>query len=332
MPPAALHRTSAMTRLILAALLSLLPLQTLAEPLRPVPVTDWKAVYGRIEARDRIAARARLGGTLVSLSVAEGDRVEAGQVLAEVVDEKIGFQLAAVDAQRAALEAELANARTELGRVEDLLARGVSTSQQSDALRTQVQVMSGRIAANEAERKVLEQQAAEGRVLAPLSGLVLNVPAAAGAVVLAGEEIASIGGGGFFLRLAVPERHAGALQEGDAIVIEGAEGPQEGRLARLYPLIENGRVIADVEVPGLSERFVEARVLVRLPVGTREALLVPEAAVSRRAGLDFVTVAGEGGSVERTVVIGQRHEAEGGAMVEVLSGLRPGDEVVSSDE
>ncbi len=201
-------------------------------------------------------------------------------------------------------------------------------SQQSDALRTQVQVLTGRIAANAAQRKVLEQQAAEGRVLAPIAGLVLDVPVAAGAVVLAGEAVATVGGGGFFLRLAVPERHAGALKEGDGIVIEGAEGPQDGRLARIYPQIENGRVIADVDVPGLSERFVDARVLVRLPVGEREALLVPEAAVLRRAGLDFVAVEGSGGPVERTVVLGQRQDG----MVEILSGLEPGDVPVAVHE
>jgi len=58
---------------------------TLADPIQPLPVTEWKAVYGRIEARDRLPARARLGGTVVSLTVTEGDAVTAGQVLAEVV-------------------------------------------------------------------------------------------------------------------------------------------------------------------------------------------------------------------------------------------------------
>ena len=70
-----------------------------AEPLTlaPVTLTEWKAVYGRIEARNRIPARARLGGTLTELAVAEGDQVTAGQVLGKIVDEKLAFQLSALD-------------------------------------------------------------------------------------------------------------------------------------------------------------------------------------------------------------------------------------------
>ena len=45
-------------------------------------------------------------------------------------------------------------------------------------------------------------------------GRVLEVPLTRGAVVLAGELVAIIGGGGFFLRLAIPERHAFSLREG----------------------------------------------------------------------------------------------------------------------
>lgn len=303
-----------------------------AETLRiePQAITDHKAVFGRIEAQTRLPARARIGGTLGQLRVVEGDPVEAGQELARIVDEKLDLRLAAVDAQLQALGSQLDNARSELRRGEELLERGVTTVQRLDGLRTQVEVLSGQIEAARAERSVIAQQAAEGVVLAPISGRVLAVPQADGAVILPGEPVATIGGGGIFLRLAVPERHARALAEGAAITIltGGDDDGIAGRLARLYPQIENGRVIADVAVEGLDERFVNARVLVRLPIGQRTAILVPEAALHSRAGLDFVTVAGPWAG-PRTVVPGPRHRgADGSVMVEILSGLAAGDEVV----
>ena len=308
------------------------PLQAQEITAKPVTVTDWKAVYGQIETRDRVPARARLGGTLVALEVAEGDRIKSGDQLGRIVDEKLDFRLRAIDARIQAAESRLENARTELERGEELLERGVTTVQRLDTLRTQVSVTRNDLAAAQAERRVVEQQVAEGAVYAPAAGVVLDVPVTQGAVVTPGEAIASIGGGGVFLRLAVPERHAAALVEGDAIQIEGPDGPRTGQLAKIYPQIENGRVIADVEVPGLSERFVDARVLVRLPVGEHDAILVPEAAIITRAGLDFVRVAEAGETVLRSVVVGPRRAREAGAMVEILTGLRGGETVVTSDE
>ncbi|MDQ1848961.1 efflux RND transporter periplasmic adaptor subunit [Gemmobacter fulvus] len=318
-----------MLRILILATALATPLA--AEPLALTQVTEWKAVYGRIEARDRLPARARIGGTLVTLTVAEGDSVTAGQELGRIVDDKLGFQLSAVDAQIETLTAQLTNAQTELQRGEDLLKRGVSTAQRLDALRTQVDVVSGQIAAQTAQRKVLEQQAAEGRVIAPVAGRVLDVPQAAGAVVLPGEAVALIGGGGFFLRLAVPERHATHLHQGDIIQIETPTGPAQGTLARLYPLIENGRVLADVDVPGLPDGFVDARVVVRLPVAQRSALLVPAHAITSRAGLDFVTLTTPDGPVARVVVPGQRQDINGATMVEILSGLQEGDEIGAAE-
>lgn len=316
--------------LLVALMLSALP--ALAEtPLAPVKVTDWKAVYGRIETRDRIPARARIGGILTELTAAEGDLVQAGQQLALIVDDKIGFQLSAIDAQLDALSAQAANAAAELKRGEQLQKDGVITTQRLEALQTAVDVVNGNIAANRAQRQVLVQQSAEGAVLAPVTGRVLDVPQAAGAVVMPGEPVAALGGGGFFLRLAVPERHAANLTAGDAIVIETVAGEKSGKLAKVYPLIENGRVLADVEVPDLSEDFVDARVLVRLPVGTRDALLVSPTAVRTHSGLDFVTAQGANGPVERAVVLGPHHLVDGVEMVEVISGLVAGDVVVGHE-
>lgn len=297
--------------------------------LAPQKVTDWKAVYGRVEARDRIPARARLGGTLVELTVQEGDTVAAGQPLARIVDEKLNFQLAALQSQEAALKAQLANAETDLKRGEDLRQQGVTTQQRLDALRTQVDVLRGQLAALVAQADVVLQQQAEGSVLAPVGGRVLDVPVARGAVLMPGEAVATLGGGGTFLRLAVPERHAQGLQEGDPIFIDGAlagsaQDGAEGRIVKVYPLIEGGRVVADVDVPGLSDRFVDARVLVRLPSGQHDALVVPSSAIVTRNGLDFVGVETPQGVMLRAVVPGQ-HMPDG---VEILTGLQAGDKVL----
>jgi RND family efflux transporter MFP subunit len=309
------------------ALLAALPLR--AEEvltLAPVTLTDWRAVQARVEPRDRLPARARLGGTLVELAVAEGQRVAKGEVLARVVDDKLAFQLRALEARRTAAEAQRSNAEAELARGEELLKQGVTTAQRLDALRTAVDVARGQIAALEAEAEVIGQAQAEGAVLAPADGLVLDVPVAAGAVVMPGEAVATLAVGGTFLRLAVPERHMALLAEGAAIGIAGLPGITEGRLARLYPLVENGRVLADVEVAGLPDRFIDARVQVRLPVGARQALVVPQAALVTRGGLDLVGVAGEGGEVRMRAVVPGDAGPEG---VEILSGLLPGDRILT---
>lgn len=321
------------TASLAAALLALLGAGPLvAEPLTlaPTDITDWKAVYGTVEARDRVPARARLGGILVNLTVAEGDLVTEGQDLGLITDDKLALQRDALAAQRASLSAQLANAETDLARGEELLASGTTTAQRVDALRTAVDVLKGQIASLDAQAQVIDQQVAEGRVLAPATGRVLDVPVARGAVVQPGEPVALIGGGGTFLRISVPERHATSLVEGDPIQI-GGEGTAEmtGTLSRIYPLIEAGRVTADVEITGLPDRFFGARMLVRLPVGTRPALLVPETAIVTRAGLDLISIVQPEGPALRSIVPGVRLTLDGTPMVEVLSGLAPGDTVLS---
>ncbi len=314
---------------LMISLLVAAPLAAETVTLSPAPITEWKAVYGRIEARETVPARARIGGTIRSLSVSEGDLVTAGQEIAVVHDDKIAFQIAAYDAQIAALEAQLETAETELQRGEALVERGVATVQRLDQLRTSVDVVRGQISATRAQRDISVQQAAEGRVLAPGEGRVLTVPVTPGAVVLPGEPVATIGGGGFYLRLSVPERHAGALAEGDAIRITSDSGEREGRIVKLYPQIDNGRVTADVEVEGLDTAYVNARVLVELPVGERPALTIPAAAVETRSGIDFVTVMDHGAEAERAVILGERINRDGTTYVEVLTGLVVGDTVVT---
>lgn len=294
--------------------------------LAPTRIIETKAVVGRIEARDIIPARPRIGGTLVRLSVSEGDRIVEGQSIATVVDDKLALQLRAAEARIRALGSEQANVEAEFERARTLLDRGAGTQQRVDTLRTQLEVIRNQITAAEADKAVIIQQASEGEVLAPVAGRVLKVPVTRGAVVMPGEQVALIAGGGFFLRLALPERHAAHLQIGATVPITLEGGSRaEGKLVKIFPQIENGRVIADVELASIGDFFVGARVLADMPVGERMALLVPKAAISTRSGLDFVSVQSPAGPRQALVVLGQE---QAGGRVEVLTGLQPGDRVV----
>jgi multidrug efflux system membrane fusion protein len=300
------------------------------------PITEWKSVYGEVETRDRVPARARIGGTIVTLEVTEGDQVETGARIAVVEDDKLAFQLDSIDAQMEALKAQLETAQADLTRGEQLIERGFITGQRLEQLQAQVDVIQGNIRSLDSQRLIVAQQVAEGEVLAPEAGVVLSVPISRGSVVAPGEAMAVIGGGGVFLRLAVPERHAGDLAEGDTIEIAAAADSAEmrtGRLVKLYPQITGGRVEADVEVEGLDARFVGRRVPVRLPVGERRAILLPEAALSRAGGLDIVEIETAAGEVlGRAVVPGMTVMVEGAPWREILTGLEEGDRVVLGHE
>ncbi len=80
-----------------------------------------------------------------------------------------------------------------------------------------------------------------------------------GAVVMPGEVVAMVAGGGIFLRLALPERHAPHLKLGSTVPITLESGRQvTGRLAKIFPQIENGRVLADVEIDAIGDFFIGA--------------------------------------------------------------------------
>lgn len=294
----------------------------------PVVVEETKAVFGKVESRDAVLARARIGGTVREIRVDEGSVVKEGDVVAVIVDDKLAIQQQAADARLQALTSQLTNARTELARAEELLKSGATTQSRVDLARTQVEVLTNQLAAAEADRAVIAAQAAEGDVLAPASGRVLRVPLTEGSVALPGEEIALIAGGGYFLRLALPERHAAAIAEGVTVRVGDRSGSgRDGRLVKVYPQIEEGRVLADVEVDDLGDYFVGERTLVWIPVGKRSVLSVPPEAIVTRHGVDYVRLAGEAGR-DVAVIPGATVHPGGEARVEILSGLRAGDRVV----
>jgi RND family efflux transporter MFP subunit len=304
---------------------------------RAITVPEMKAVFGQVESRTVVPARARIGGTIREIRVSEGSEVKEGDVIGVVIDDKVALQLAAADAKIAALRSQLANARTELERAQQLVTQGVATQSRLDAARTALEVATNQVAAAEADKAVIAQGAREGDVLAPATGRVLTVPITAGSVILAGEAVARIASGPYYLRLSLPERHAAEIAEGAAVEVTArgrtqASGQPEatvrGRIVKVYPEIADGRVIADVDVSGIGSYFVNERTLVSIPVGKRSVLAVPPNAVMTLYGVDYVSVAAASGPMDVAVILGETFQSNGETLLEILTGLKDGDRIV----
>jgi RND family efflux transporter MFP subunit len=295
---------------------------------------DGKAVFATVESPNVVPARSRIGGTVASLSVRQGDTVTQGQVIAVVGDEKLVLQINSLDAQIAGLKSQVTQAETDLARAETLFRQGVGPRTTMDQARTALDVASAALRARTAERAVVQQNLQEGQVLAPVAGRVLTVPLTKGTVVLNGEPIATIGEQPFLLRLRVPERHAVSLHRGDAIRLDpaqlGVKRATTGTITLIYPQIEEGRVVADASAADLGNYFVGDRVRVWIDAGTREGYAVPQDFVATHFGLDYVLLRQpDGTTVQTPVQPGDPRPTQAIPNgLEILSGVHDGDVLV----
>jgi RND family efflux transporter MFP subunit len=308
--------------------------QTAAAPAFVVQGANVRAMtpaFGQVDSADAVSARARIGGTISDLRVREGDRVERGQVLAIVDDARVPLQAQAETARASALQAQVAQARADLQRVEKLHADGFYPTQRLEQQQAALAVLENQLKAARAQRAVTVETGAQGAVLAPVDGAVLRLPVRRGGVVMMGEEIALVGST-YIVKLKLPERHAAMLAPDEIVEVETtASTRQVGRVKRIYPALEEGRVEADIETEGLQKRVFGERIRVWIPAGQRAAIVVPASLLVNRYGVDFARVRLPDGSVQDVVVRrGEPVSAEGiESAVEVHSGLRPGDQLVA---
>ncbi len=291
-------------------------------------VDDQKAVIATVEPVHELLARARIAGTITTLTIKEGDLVTAGDRIAVIADQKLALQMQALQSRIQAQQANRDQAQIDFGRVQQLRSSGTSSQAQLDLARTRLDVAERTLQALLSDRQVIEEQASQGAVLAPGTGRVLKVPVSEGSVAMPGETIATIAANNYILRLQLPERHAQFMKAGDAILIGARslevreqETLRRGRVVLVYPEIEQGQVIADVEVEDLGDYFVGERTRVYIATGKREALVISQDYIYRRFGVTYAKLKD---GTEVVVQVGL--PVDGG--IEILAGLHENDVVI----
>lgn len=288
-------------------------------------IAEMKPVTATLTTRDVAEARSRVGGTLVRLLVREGDLVRRGQMIALVRDDRTGLQTQAYDAQVASAQAEQARAAADLARTEDLYDHGVYAKARLDQVRAAAGAAQGALTAARALRAASAETDAQGAVLAPADGRVLRADIPAGSVVSPGQSLATLTAGPVVVRLEIPEAQGLSLKTGQTVEFASDDlglASTQARVTQVYPAVTGGLVTADLEAPGLQTDFIGRRLVARLRVGSRNALIAPSRFMVSRYGVDYVRVLGPKGAADVPVQLAPGPDA---GAVEILSGLSPGD-------
>jgi HlyD family secretion protein len=368
-------------RLLVLGLLGLLLLAALvfiirrSGPLAPVRVTVVSAAeasispalygIGTMEARRSYLIGPTSAGRVLRVLVDAGDRVKAGQLLAEMDPVDLQQRLDALDASvaRAASAGEAAQAQVadtqarralaqanarryqELGQ-QSFVSPGVVEARQQELLSAEAQVRAAQAnlaaAAQDltrlrSERAALEQQRRNTRLLATHDGLVLARDAEPGSTVVAGQPVLRlIDPTSLWLRARFDQGRSAGLAPGlpaEIVLRSQPQQPLAGKVSRVELLGDSvtEERIAQISLDRLPATLAVgelAEVTLRLPAAPR-SLVLPNAAIRRFEGRSGAWVLEDGGLRFAELRLGER-SLDG--QVRVLDGLQPGAQVVVHSE
>jgi membrane fusion protein (multidrug efflux system) len=294
------------------------PVGVVVSPVRTASVIERTESVGTVRARDAVTITAKVSGIVQQIRFQEGQRVREGE---ELVELDAGAVRAELDQARALND----DARSQLTRARGLQAGQTIAAQRLETLEALSRQAEGRVRQAEARLQEL-------RITAPFAGRVGLRQVSVGALIQPGTVVTTLDDiARVRVEFSVPEIYVARLRPGSTVLARSsAFGDRrfEGRVAvvdtRIDTTTRTVRVISEFDNP---EEVLKPGLFmtVDLELGRREdAMLIAEEALDPIGDKNFVYVIRENRARRTEVRLGQRMQGE----VEVLSGLRPGEQVV----
>ena len=290
---------------------------------------------------------ARANGYIEKRYVDIGDRVKAGALLADITAPELDHQITQARATLAQNQATLqqTQASHELAQVtnardSNLVKQGWLTAQQGDndrlTLRAQqaaVGVAQSNITAQEAQIRVLQQEKAYQRVVAPFDGVITQRNVDNGSLVQAGSTFmfTLMHSNVIRTQVFVPQDEAFGVGPGVDADIRVPEIPGRtfpGKVTRIASALQPGSrtLLTEIDVPnpdGALSPGIYCTVELSIPRKTPSMTVSSDALVFDQNGLHVAVV--RNGTVHLQHVSIAR---DLGTTIEVREGLQPGDQVV----
>jgi RND family efflux transporter MFP subunit len=294
---------------------------------------------GRLEANLRAPIYARVSGYVKDWKVDIGDRVKAGQTLADVDAPDLDQQLLQARADLASAEASARLSAVTLSRGRTLLSSAAVSQQDVDQRAADLENKQAAVHSSQANVERLEALAAYKMVAAPFDGVVTERNTDVGALISAGS---SAGLAMFVISdvhklrvsINVPETYASEIRVGDKATVTSPTYPR-----RAFPAVVEASARAVDVASGTThmQAMVDnadgelmpggsANVHVDLVGGAGSFRIPVSALMFDQGGLRVATVGADSRVALRTVTIAR----DLGSEIEIGSGLQADDRVVAA--
>ena len=275
-------------------------------------------VVGTVTARNKPIVSAQINGTVLNTFAETGQRVKAGELLAELASPE-------ADARLSGAKASVDLATREFARSQQLVASGTVSKESHDQATAALQ--SARAAMKEAETAVTYKH-----VRAPIDGVIRVRRVDPGEITSPGKPLFEMEDErSLRFEANVAESLSGSLAPGTevGIHIDSADKKLSGTLSEITPSADpvSRTFLVRFDLPETTGVVAGQFGRALLPAGEAPVIMVPASAVVERGQMEIVYVIAERTARLRLVRTGKKSGNE----VELLAGVQPGERIAASN-
>jgi membrane fusion protein, multidrug efflux system len=314
-------------------------------PVRVVRLPLSESAVGTIRAVHETSIGSKLLARVVEVNLKAGQKVKKGDVLVRLDDTDLQAKLQQTKAAVASIEAVRNQAATDEKRYASLIESRAISRQEYE--KTVLALRSATADLRRAQETVNEVQATLdwATVRSPIDGTVIDKKVDAGDMVTPGQMLLTLfDPTRMQLVASVRESLTRRLQVGQSIgvKVEGLNKQCSGTVSEIVPEAQSASRAFQVKVTGPCPTGIYSGMFGRIlvPLEEEQVLVIPRQAVRTVGQLELVEVVEKGKTVQRAIRVGRNlgdlKELDSrvigahvlGEQVEVLSGLREGEQVV----